>query len=120
LTQYIYWDDKLLAPFICFAELIKTDSWAVWAEQHSPYLHLISAQTSQEGIKCTKAKQPLRAYCRNIYILCLLISRSKTADPIIPLPPNERRFFFPNVMEGNKNNNKNEHFVTNFIIGLDS
>ena len=34
-------------------------------------VHSISAQTSQEGIKCTKAKEQLRFYCL-IYILCLV------------------------------------------------
>ena len=29
-------------------------------------VHSFSAQTSQEGIKCTKAKDYLRAYCPNI------------------------------------------------------
>ena len=32
-------------------------------------IHSISAQASQEGIKCTKAEQQLRAYCPNIYTL---------------------------------------------------
>ena len=30
-------------------------------------IHSISAQTSQEGIKCTKAKEQQRAYCPNVY-----------------------------------------------------
>ena len=33
-------------------------------------IDLISAQTSQEGIKFTKAKEWLRAYCPNIYTVC--------------------------------------------------
>ena len=34
-SQYIYQNSKLLAPVFCFAELVKTGSWAVWAEKHA-------------------------------------------------------------------------------------
>ena len=40
---------------------------------YSQYLHnvhLFSAHTSQEGIKCTKAKEYLRAYCSNPNVYC--------------------------------------------------
>ena len=33
-------------------------------------VHSFSAHTNQEGIKCTKAKEYLRAYCPNMYIHC--------------------------------------------------
>ena len=36
------------------------------------FVHLISARTSQEGIKCTKAKEYIRAYCPNMY--CAFLS----------------------------------------------
>ena len=42
--QYIYWDSKLLAPVIYFADSISTSLWAVWAEQHAWFL----PQTSQD------------------------------------------------------------------------
>ena len=57
-AQYIYLDSKLLALFVCFPELIWTSLWAVWAKQYALYsVHLISAQTWWEGIKCIKAKE---------------------------------------------------------------
>ena len=31
----IYWDSKLLVLGFCFAKLVKTGLWAVWAEQHA-------------------------------------------------------------------------------------
>ena len=31
----IYWDSKLLVPGVCFAKLVKTGLWAIWAEQHA-------------------------------------------------------------------------------------
>ena len=34
-------------------------------------VHSISAQTSQEGIECTTAKEQVRAYCLNIYTVSL-------------------------------------------------
>ena len=40
-------------------------------------VHLFSAQTSQEGIKCSKAKEWLRPYFPNIYCQCL---KSTTRD----------------------------------------
>ena len=54
----IYWDSKLLLPGVCFAKLVKTGLWAIWAEQHALCtVHLIFIYASQEGIKCTKAKE---------------------------------------------------------------
>ena len=53
-------DSKLLAPWIvCFAELVETGLWAVWAKQHatSTLNPSIYIQTIQEEIDCTKAKK---------------------------------------------------------------
>ena len=36
-SKYIYYDSKLLAPVVYFAETIKTSFWEVWAEQHAQY-----------------------------------------------------------------------------------
>ena len=47
-------NSKLLAPVVCFAELVQTAFWAFWAKCT---VNLISAQTSQEVIKCTKTKE---------------------------------------------------------------
>ena len=34
-SQYIYWDSKLLALVVCFAELVKNGLRAILAEQHA-------------------------------------------------------------------------------------
>ena len=39
----------------CFAKLVETGLLVVLVEQHA--LYTISAQTSQEGIECSKAKE---------------------------------------------------------------
>ena len=63
---YIYQDSKLLAPVACFAELVDT---GLWVEQQAPYTHF---QTSQEGIKCTKAKARVsKVLLFNLYTLRL-------------------------------------------------
>ena len=46
-----------ISTVVCFAKLVSTGVWAVWVEQNAPQVQLISAQTSQEGIKYTKAKE---------------------------------------------------------------
>ena len=34
-SQYIYWDSKLLALVVCFAELVKNGLRAIWADLQS-------------------------------------------------------------------------------------
>ena len=53
----VYSDSKLLA-LACFAELVKTGLGRTTCPVRS-----ISAQSSREGIKCTKAKESLMSYC---------------------------------------------------------
>ena len=59
---------------------------------HPPYT-LISAKASQEGIKCSKAKEWLRPYFPNIYCQCL---KSTTRD-ILWHSRKFKDFFFPCV-----------------------
>ena len=54
---------------VSFAKQVETGLW----------VGLISAQTSQEGIKYTKAKKQLRAYCPNMYTV------PKTSQRLIPV-----------------------------------
>ena len=37
LSQYIYYDSKLLAAFVYFVEIAKTSLRAVWPEQNAQY-----------------------------------------------------------------------------------
>ena len=41
--------------------------------------HSISAQTSQKGIECTKAKEHSRSYCPDIYYIYILCHRAIVA-----------------------------------------
>ena len=34
-AKYIYYNSQLLAPIVCFAELILTDLWAMWVLHHA-------------------------------------------------------------------------------------
>ena len=67
--------------------MVKTDRNSAEDFFHPPgsvcTVHLIFAQTSQEGIKCTKAKEQLRSYCL-IYTLCVLLLLQ--TERIIGLP----------------------------------
>ena len=67
--------------------MVKTDRNSAEDFFHPPgsvcTVHLIFAQTSQEGIKCTKAKEQLRSYCL-IYRLCVLLLLQ--TERIIGLP----------------------------------
>ena len=45
-TVYIYYDSKLLAPVVCFTELVETGLFAVWAEQHSASFTLFLTRTA--------------------------------------------------------------------------
>ena len=38
-SQYIYYDCKLLAPVVYFADPVQTSLWAVWTEQDAQYRH---------------------------------------------------------------------------------
>ena len=53
-TQYIL-EQYAIAPGICFAERVPTSLWTICAELHT--YTWISAETSQEGIKCAKVKE---------------------------------------------------------------
>ena len=48
-SQYIYSDSKLLVPVFCFAELVETGLWAVWAEQYTAYIWLLPIQAKKES-----------------------------------------------------------------------
>ena len=63
--QFIYHDRKLLATVACFKnnELVSINYLAVWAAQQIHTIQLSFAKTSQEEIKCTKARKQLRTYC---------------------------------------------------------
>ena len=57
-------------PIAYFSELVRTGlNWFLGSLGRVTSTVPISAQTSQKGIKCTKAKEKLRSYCQ-IYILC--------------------------------------------------
>ena len=57
-----------MAPVVCFDELVETGLPFMGLLGKTTFtVHSISAQTSQEGIKCTKTKELLRAFCPNIY-----------------------------------------------------
>ena len=64
-------------PAVSFAELVSTGLWAVSNGRATCTIHQISAQTRQEGIKCTKAKEQLRSYCL-ISILWLQVVQQET------------------------------------------
>ena len=53
--QYKYLDSKLLAPVVCFAELLYT-ALMYHLGRATFTVHSISAKISQEGIEYTKAK----------------------------------------------------------------
>ena len=40
-----------------FPVLVKTGFWATWVERHAPLYYSISAQSTQERVKCTKSKE---------------------------------------------------------------
>ena len=59
-------------------------------------MHLISAKTSQEGIKCNKAKEKLKSYCLNMYIYCEFCQKEKKVGPsrqVDGTNGNARQFF---------------------------
>ena len=41
-SQYIYWDSKLLARVVCFAELVENGLHSILAEQSPPNSHFLS------------------------------------------------------------------------------
>ena len=65
-TQYRYQDSRLLAPVACFTKLVETGLWAIWVRGQCT-VHSISAQTSQEAIKCTKQRSYQRWLEKTIY-----------------------------------------------------
>ena len=44
---YMYYDSKLFAHGVYYADPVNTSVWAVWAEQHAQYTWFLP-QTSQE------------------------------------------------------------------------
>ena len=56
-------------------------------------IHSISVQTSQEGIKCTKDKEQLRAYCPNIYTVCLKQTNALSGQSVRACRKAEKVFF---------------------------
>ena len=54
-SQYIYYDCKLLAPVVYFAELVNTTFWVVWEEQHAQYIQFLpqSRPDRKEGSEYT-------------------------------------------------------------------
>ena len=42
-------NSKLLAPVVCFAELVCTCSWAVCAQHHAPYTQLFSGLAKKQS-----------------------------------------------------------------------
>ena len=67
VPQYIYYDSKLLAPVVWFAELVYTSMCHLG--RVTCFVHLILYQTSKEEIECTKAEEKLRC---GIFGFCLL------------------------------------------------
>ena len=55
-AQYIYQDSKLFASVV----------YLLYCTGSNWFMDVFD-QTSQEGIKCTKAKEWLRSYCLNLY-----------------------------------------------------
>ena len=53
-TQHTYLDRRLLEPVFCFEELVENGLWGGLGKATGT-VHF-SAQTTQEEIKCTKAK----------------------------------------------------------------
>ena len=47
-------DSRLLTPVVCFAELVKTGLWVIWAEPHTPYTQFLPRGARKE---CTKDKE---------------------------------------------------------------
>jgi hypothetical protein len=60
-STYIYYNSKLLPLVVWFAELVLTGLWVVKGIA-TCNVSWISAQTSWEGIKCTKAKEVFLSY----------------------------------------------------------
>jgi len=46
--KYIYKDNKLLAPVFFFAELVKTNLWAICAEQYATYTRFLPRLARKE------------------------------------------------------------------------
>ena len=65
VLKSMYYDSKLLAPVVCFAELVYVPIGMHHRLSFCPY------QYSQERMKCNKVKNWLRPYCV-ICILCRL------------------------------------------------
>ena len=65
-TVYIRTVNSQLSAFLNWFELVY-ESYG----RATSTVHAISAQTRQEGIECTKAKEQLRPYCPNIYTVML-------------------------------------------------
>ena len=44
----VYWDSKLLGPVVCFADLVQTSLWAVWADKMHTTLNFCPRQARKE------------------------------------------------------------------------
>ena len=47
-TVYIYQESKLLPPVACFAKLVKTGLWDIWAEKHEQYTWFLPRPARKE------------------------------------------------------------------------
>ena len=62
--QYIYYGRKLLVPVACFAILVQTSLWAIWAEQHAMFTLFFHIPTFFKlSPKCNERSDPLWKFC---------------------------------------------------------
>ena len=67
--QLIYQDSKLLVPVVCFAELVLTSLWAIWAEQHMPRMPLnFCSETARKEQNVPKQKSLAKVLLSNLHI----------------------------------------------------
>ena len=55
-----------------FPELVKTGFWAIWVEQHAPYIYLLDFCPEHTGRSYVSVPNLKSSYCL-LYILCLLL-----------------------------------------------
>ena len=49
VPQYRYLDSKVLAPVVCFADLVQIGLRTIWAEQHAPYTRFLPRRARKES-----------------------------------------------------------------------
>ena len=54
ITVYIF-GQKGLVPVVCFAQIVETGLWAVWAAYHAPYTQFL-ARTARKKLNVTNIK----------------------------------------------------------------